>query len=149
MDLIPQTPSDPPRVFRRLVCLSQAAIADSCSWPIIRHFKLRRRHVPDRLEQSAVTEPIDPFQGGIFNGIDVSPGTAVSDHLGLVQPVDGLDQGVVVRVTDTADSPGRPPDQPHHHSQSCGTNGPAPYPAGRDGASAARQYNALRQCGRG
>ncbi len=26
----------------------------------------RRRDVPDRLEQTGVVEPVDPFEGGIF-----------------------------------------------------------------------------------
>jgi len=61
---------------------------------IIRLFQLRRRHVPDRLEQSTVVEPIDPL---------VPPGTAASDDFGLVQSVDRLGQGIVVGVTNAAD----------------------------------------------
>ena len=43
-----------------------------------------------------VVEPIDPFQGCVLNGIDVTPWNALADDLGLKQPDDYPDQGVVV-----------------------------------------------------
>ncbi len=70
---------------------------------IIRLFQLRRRYVPDRLEQPPVVEPIDPLQGCVLDGVNVPPGTTASDDFGLVQSVDRLGQGIVVRVTNTAD----------------------------------------------
>ena len=43
-----------------------------------------------------VVEPIDPFQGCVLNDIDVTAWNAPSDDLGLKQPDDYPDQGVVV-----------------------------------------------------
>jgi len=57
--------------------------------------ELGRRDVPDRLEQAAVVEPVDPLQGGVFDVVDALPGAAAPDQLGLVPPDDGLGQGVV------------------------------------------------------
>ena len=48
-------------------------------------------------------EPVNPFQGGVFNRIHVSPGTAAMDYFGLVQTIDRLCQSVVVRVTGASD----------------------------------------------
>ena len=48
-------------------------------------------------------EPVNPFQRRVLDGVDVAPGTTTADDLGLVQPVDRLGQGVIVRVTNTAD----------------------------------------------
>jgi hypothetical protein len=50
------------------------------------------------LGQAAVVEPVDPFGGGVFDGVQGVPGAAGFDELGLVKPVDGLGQGVVVAV---------------------------------------------------
>ena len=47
-------------------------------------------------------EPVDPFESGELDGFDVSPRPAPVDHLGLVETVDALGQGVVVTVPDTA-----------------------------------------------
>ena len=41
---------------------------------IIRLFELRRRHVPDRLEQPTVVKPIDPLQDRILDGVGVRQG---------------------------------------------------------------------------
>ena len=45
--------------------------------------------------EAAVVEPVDPFGGGQLDLLDRPPGLAGFDQLGLVQPVDGLGQGVV------------------------------------------------------
>jgi hypothetical protein len=57
-----------------------------------------RRDVPDGLEQVAVIEPVDPFQGGIVNGFKTAPGASSMEDFRLEQAVDGLGQGVVVAV---------------------------------------------------
>ena len=49
-----------------------------------------------------MVEPADPFEGGQFDGFAGWPAPAV-DHLGLVQAVDRLGQGVVVAVALAAD----------------------------------------------
>jgi hypothetical protein len=58
-------------------------------------FKLGRRDVAQRLHQSVVVEPSYPFQRGQFDRLLGPPRPASMDHLGLVEPVDGLGQGVV------------------------------------------------------
>lgn len=45
-----------------------------------------------------VVEPGYPFQGGQFDGFTRFPGSAAVDEIGLVEPIDGLGQGVVVTV---------------------------------------------------
>src|SRR4028118_1817951 len=61
------------------------------------------RYVPDRLEQATVVEPVDPFERGELDGFEGPPWAPPVDHLGLEQPVDGLREGVVIRVADAAD----------------------------------------------
>ena len=65
------------------------------------------------LVQTAVVVPVDPLGGRDLDGIDGAPWPAVTDHFGLVRAVDGLGQGVVVRVAHAADRGGDPGlDQP-------------------------------------
>lgn len=61
------------------------------------------RDVADRPQDPPVVEPIDPFQGGVFDGLEGSPWSTPVDHLGLVKAIDGFRQGVVVAVADAAD----------------------------------------------
>jgi hypothetical protein len=44
--------------------------------------------------QSAVFVPVGPFQGGQLDVVDVPPGPAAADRLGLEQPDVGLGQGL-------------------------------------------------------
>ena len=69
---------------------------------IIHQFELRQRNVANRFKQPAV-EPIDPFESGVLDPIEISPGTAALNDLGLEQSDDRLGEGVVVRVADAAD----------------------------------------------
>tara|TARA_Y100000815_G_scaffold262955_1_gene276952 strand:+ start:319 stop:603 length:285 start_codon:yes stop_codon:yes gene_type:complete len=62
-----------------------------------------RRDVPDRLEQAAVVEPIDPFECGILDGLETAPRAATMDDLRLEEAIDGLGESVVVAVADAAD----------------------------------------------
>ena len=50
---------------------------------IVLRFELRWWHVTDGLEQSAIVEPIHPFEGGVFHSIQRAPRTACVDDLGL------------------------------------------------------------------
>ena len=50
-----------------------------------------------------MVEPVDPSQRCELDLLKVPPWPLVSDHLGLVQPVDGLGQRIVVGITDAAD----------------------------------------------
>jgi hypothetical protein len=56
---------------------------------------LDRGDVAAVLVAAAVVEPVDPFGGGELDLLDAAPGFSRVDQFGLVQPVDGLGQGVV------------------------------------------------------
>src|SRR3954449_9157123 len=60
------------------------------------------RDVPDRLEEAAVVEPVDPFEGGELDRFEAAPGAAPMDQLGFVEAVDGFGEGVIVAITDAA-----------------------------------------------
>jgi hypothetical protein len=72
-------------------------------------FELGRRDRTNGLQEPAMVEPVDPFQGGVLDLVDALPGASPADQLGLVQPDDRLGQGVVVAVaagTDRGDRAG-------------------------------------------
>ena len=48
-------------------------------------------------------EPVDPFERREFDAIDVPPWPFVTNDFSLVETVDGLGEGVVVRVADASD----------------------------------------------
>lgn len=62
--------------------------------------------------EAAVVLPVDPAGGGVIDIGDGLVGPRVehggADALGLVQPVDGFHQGIVVGVTDGAIGDGDP-----------------------------------------
>jgi hypothetical protein len=60
-------------------------------------------NVADGFEDSAVVEPVDPFQGGVFDGVEVLPRSLSSDDIGLVEADDRLGHGVVIGIPDRAD----------------------------------------------
>jgi hypothetical protein len=62
----------------------------------------RRRDITDRRKQPRRVEPGHPFKRRQLDGGSRPPKSAAMDHLRLVQPVDGLDQRVVVAVATTA-----------------------------------------------
>ena len=70
---------------------------------IIHRFVFSWRYIANRLEQTAVVEPIYPFECCVLDLIDVTPRTTFPDHFGLVQTVDRFGQRIVLAVTDTAD----------------------------------------------
>ena len=47
---------------------------------------------------AAVVEPVDVGEGGPFDVVDVLPGPAPMDQLGLVEPVEALGEGVIVGI---------------------------------------------------
>ena len=57
-------------------------------------FKFRRWDLPVGLEEAAVVEPVDPFEGRVLEVVEAAPGAAVADELGLVEPDDRLGEGV-------------------------------------------------------
>jgi hypothetical protein len=71
---------------------------------IVARFGLGGWNSADGFEQAPIVEPVDPFQRGELDGFQVSPRAASPDHLGLVEAVDGLGQGVVEAVADAAGS---------------------------------------------
>ena len=62
-----------------------------------------RRYIADGFHDPSVVEPIDPFEGGELDGLEVSPWSAPVDHLSLVETVDGFGEGIVVGIPDAAD----------------------------------------------
>jgi hypothetical protein len=67
---------------------------------IVACFRLGGWNSADGSEQASIVEPVDPFQGGELDGFQVSPRAAAPDHLGLVEAVDGLGEGIVVTNPD-------------------------------------------------
>ena len=70
---------------------------------IIARFGLGGWDVSYGLEEPSVIEPVDPFEGGELDGLEVAPGSAPMDDLGLVEAVDRLGERVVVGIADAAD----------------------------------------------
>ena len=66
-------------------------------------FGFSGRHVSDWLEEAAVVEPLDPFEGGELDGFKRAPWSTSADHLGLVEAVDALRQSIVITVADAPD----------------------------------------------
>jgi hypothetical protein len=62
---------------------------------IVARFGLGRRDISDRLQQSSMIEPVDPFEGGELDGFEVAPWAAPPDDFGFVEPVDRLGERVV------------------------------------------------------
>ena len=71
---------------------------DALGLGIVACFSLGGRDIADGFEQTAVIEPVHPFQGGEFDGFQSAPWPAAPDHLGLVEAVDGFGQSVVIGV---------------------------------------------------
>jgi len=51
---------------------------------IIRLFQLRWQHVADRFQQPMVIEPIDPFQGGVLDRVEMPPRPSPVNHFRFV-----------------------------------------------------------------
>lgn len=81
-----------PRDFRRLRGLSQAARAHSVLLTMVGQLHFRRRYVTDRFQQPAMVEPVDPFQGRVFHGLQLAPRSGAENDFRFVQP-DGARQG--------------------------------------------------------
>ena len=54
--------------------------------------------------EPAVVEPVDVFEGGVLEVVEVLPGSAFVDEFCLVQADDGFGEGVIVRIA----QPSRP-----------------------------------------
>ena len=61
------------------------------------------RDVPDGLENASVVEPVHPFEGCIFHGLEAAPRATSVNDLGLEETVDRLGKRVVITIADAAD----------------------------------------------
>jgi len=59
--------------------------------------------VSDGFEDALVVEPVDPFEGGVFDVVESVPRFTPVDDFGLVEAVDRLGHRVVVGIADGAD----------------------------------------------
>ena len=50
---------------------------------IVARLGLGGRDIPDWFEQSAVVEPIHPFEGGVLDGLEAPPWAAPKDDFGF------------------------------------------------------------------
>ena len=70
---------------------------------IINFFLLYRSQVADQFKQPAMVELLDPFQRRQLHRLEMAPGAASANDLGLVQTADRLRERVVVAVADASD----------------------------------------------
>ena len=56
--------------------------------------------VSDGSEESGGVEPVDPFQGGVFDVVEVFPWSSLTDDFGLEEPDHRFGEGVVMGVAD-------------------------------------------------
>lgn len=70
---------------------------------IVVRFGLGGRDVADRAEEAMVVEPIHPAQCRHFHCGYTWPGALAPNNFGLVETVDRLGQGVVIRIAHAAD----------------------------------------------
>ena len=70
---------------------------------IVAFLGLGRRDIADRLQEPPVVEPVHPFQRRKHDGFERTPRSASMDDLGLVKPVDGLCESVVIAVANAPD----------------------------------------------
>ena len=70
---------------------------------IIHRFIFSWRDVSNRFEKPAIIEPVDPFQGCVLHILDVLPRTALTNDFRFVKTIDRFSQGIVIRVSNTAD----------------------------------------------
>lgn len=66
--------------------------------PIVACLGFSRRDVAQVRHPPVMAEPQDPFERGDFDGLLALPWCPPVNQLGLVQPVDGLVQGIAVAV---------------------------------------------------
>ena len=59
--------------------------------------------VADGIKQAAVIEPVHPFEGSLFHGLEAAPWAASADKFSLDEAVDRFGQCVVIAVAKTAD----------------------------------------------
>jgi hypothetical protein len=60
------------------------------------------RDVPDGFEKAWIVEPVDPFEGCVFDGSEIAPRAATMDAFALEEADDRLGEGFFITVTDAA-----------------------------------------------
>ena len=70
---------------------------------IVARFGLGGRDIPDWFEQSAVVEPIHPFEGGKLDGFERPPRATPMDDLGLEQANHRLGERIIVGISNATD----------------------------------------------
>jgi hypothetical protein len=70
---------------------------------VIARLCLGWRDVSDWLQQPAVIEPVDPFERRELDGFKIPPGSAPVNDLGLVKPVDGFGESIVIGIANASD----------------------------------------------
>lgn len=76
---------------------------------IVKGFVFGRWEHPKLSVQAPVIEPVDIVQGGVLDVIEPLPGAMMTDQFGLVEPSEGLGEGIVLAVapgTDRRDGTG-------------------------------------------
>ena len=71
---------------------------------IIHRFELRRRHVANRLQKPVVVEPINPFECGVLDIVELAPRTTAVNDLGLEQPEDRFDDSYLLKFRSLRES---------------------------------------------
>jgi hypothetical protein len=66
-------------------------------------FGFGRRDIADKLKESAVVKPVDPFQRDVLDSFERPPWSSPVDDFGLEKAIDRLDQSVVIAVANTPD----------------------------------------------
>jgi hypothetical protein len=70
---------------------------------VVRSLEFGWRNVAAVFVETAVVEPVDPFQGGDLDVVGGAPWPSRFDQFGLVEAVDRLGEGIVIAVTNAAD----------------------------------------------
>ena len=79
-------------------------LLDQFSLTVVERFRFSRRDHPDRLQQTPVVPPVDPFEASELDVVDPAPWTLTVDQLGLKQPDYRLRECIVERVAAAADA---------------------------------------------
>jgi len=75
---------------------------------VVGGLELGRRDIAAVLVEPFEVEPVDPFRGRELDLFDGPPGALLLDQLGLVQVVDRLREGVIVRIANAANRSSNP-----------------------------------------
>jgi hypothetical protein len=60
-------------------------------------------NISDRFQQAAIVEPVDPFEGGVFDRYKAPPWATTMNDFRFEETVDCLSQCIVIGIPDAAD----------------------------------------------